>query len=127
LVPRYDVGVFPISAAVTIFLLLIYALLAIALGALSGKVSSFVLGVPTFGLLNDAGLGLLGFLLFGVAFILVPRLSEFLSYASGNPSNMALIAAPVLPFFRELTRLIRYRITSAALNRRLDQLRDQCA
>ena len=117
--------VFPISAAVTIFLVLLYALVAIVIGALSGKLSSVVLGVPTFGLLNDGGLGLLGFLLFGLALVLVPRLSEFLSYGSRNPSNVALMAAPVLPFFRELSRFIRYRVTSAALNRRLHQLRGQ--
>jgi len=117
--------VLPISAAVTIFSLLLYALLAIAIGALIGSLSSVVLGVPRFGLLNNGGLGLLGFLLWGLALVLVPRLSEFLSYRSGNPSNVALIAAPVLPFFRELSRLIRYRINNAALNRRLHQLRGQ--
>ena len=116
---------FPISAAVTIFLLLVYALVAIAIGALSGKLSSVVLGVPTFGLLNDGGLGLLGFLLFGLALVLVARLSEFLNYGSGNPSNTALIAAPALPLLRELSRFIRYRVTSAALNKRLHRLRSQ--
>ena len=116
---------FPISAAATIFVLLLYALVAIAIGALGGKLSSLVLGVPTFGLLNDGGLGLLGFLLFGLALVLMPRLSECLSYGSGNPSNVALIGAPVLPFFRELSRFIRYRVTSAALNRRLHELHGQ--
>jgi hypothetical protein len=120
------VWMFPISAAVTIFLLLLYALIAIAIGALSGKLSSVLLGVPTFGLLNDGGLGLLGFLLFGLALTLVPQMSECLKHGSDNPSNVALIAAPVLPFFRELSRLVRYRITSADLNRRLRQLCNQC-
>lgn len=117
--------VLPISAAVAILSLLFYALLAIAIGALSGKLSSAILGVPRLGLLHDGGLGLLGFLLFGLALVLLPRLSEFLSYGSGDFSNLALLAAPVLPFFRELSRLIRYRITGAARNRRLHQLRGQ--
>jgi hypothetical protein len=113
------------SVAATILELLLHALIAIAIGALSGKLSSAVLGVPTLGLLNNGGLGLLGFLLYGLALLLVPRLSEFLSFGSGNPASIALIAAPALPLLRELSRFIRYRVTSASLNRRLQQLRSQ--
>lgn len=117
--------VFPISAAITIFSLLLYALVAIAIGAFIGNLSSVVLRVPRFGLLRDGGLGLLGFLLLGLALVFVPQISEFLSYRPRNPSDLALVAAPVLPFFRELSRLIRYRTDNAALNRRLHQLRGE--
>ena len=120
----YDVWVFPIPVAITIFSLLIYALVAMATGALSGKLTSAVLGVPGSGFLEDGFLGLLGFVLLGLALVFVPSLGEFLNYRFGNPSN-SLLAAPVLPFFRELSRFIRYRITSAARSRRLQQLRRQ--
>ena len=121
----YYVWVFPIPVAITIFSLLIYALVAIATGAASGKLASAVLGVPASGLLEDGFLGLLGFLLFGLAVVFVPSLAEFLNYRFGNSPHMSLLAAPVLPCFRELSRFIRYRITSAALSRRLQHLRRQ--
>ena len=121
----YDVGVFPIPVAIIIFWLLIYALVAMATGALSGKLASAVLGVPAPGLPEDGFLGLLGFVLLGFGLVFVPSLGELLNYRFGNAANGALVAAPVLPCFRELSRFIRYRITSAARSRRLHQLRRQ--
>jgi hypothetical protein len=120
----YYVGVFP-SVCVTIFSLLVYALAAIAGGALTGVLASFLLGLPIFGILEDGMLGMLGFLLLGFALIFVPPLAHILINRSVAPPNVALILTPVLPFFRELCRFVRYRITSAAACRRLHQLQGQ--
>ena len=111
------------SVIVGLFSLLIYALVAIAAGALTGVLASFLLGVPRSGILADGLLGMLGFILLGLALIFVPPLAYVLSNRFLSPPNVALALTPALPFLREFTRLIRYRITSAAVSRRLDQLR----
>jgi len=116
--------VFPISISLILFWLSVYAIVAMVTGAFSGKLASIVLGVPTSGLLQDGWLGLLGFLMLGLALVFVPTLGDLLN-KFGNPSNVALIAAPVLPFFRELCRFVGYRISSAAVSRRLHQLQGQ--
>jgi hypothetical protein len=116
--------VFP-SVFITILLLLVYALSAALTGALSGKLASALLGVPTSGPLEDGFLGMLGFVLLGLALVFVPPLGDFLSYRFANPSIAALIAAPVLPSFRQLVRLGRYLWGSALAKRRLAQLRSQ--
>ena len=113
------------SVFITILPLLIYALTAALTGALSGKLASAVLGVPTSGPLEDGFLGMLGFALLALALVFVPPLGNLLSYRFGNPSIAALIAAPVLPLFRQLVRLGRYLWGSALAKRRLDQLRSQ--
>jgi hypothetical protein len=117
--------VFPVSTCITIFLLLVYALVAIAAGALTGVLASFLLRLPKSGILEDGLLGMLGFLLLGLALIFVPALADVLSNRFVAPPYVALIFAPVLPFFRELRRFVRYRITSAAVRKRLHQLQGQ--
>ena len=121
----YYVCVFPISVFVDLFFLLVYALVAVAAGALTGVLASFLLGLPISGILEDGMLGMLGFVLMGVSLVFVPSLADVLGNRFVAPPNIALFIAPVLPFFRELYRLIRYRITGAAVSRRLDQLRGQ--
>ena len=111
------------SVYITILLLLVYALSAVLTGALSGKLASALLGVPTSGPLEDGFLGMLGFVLLGLALIFVPPLGDFFSYRFGNPSIAALIAAPVLPWFRQLVRFAWYLWGSALVKRRLDHLR----
>ena len=113
------------SVCITILLLLVYALSAVLTGALSGKLASALLGVPTSGPLEDGFLGMLGFVLLGLALVLMPQLADFLSYRFAYPSIAALIAAPVLPSFRQLVRFGRYLWGSALTKRRLDQLRSQ--
>ena len=113
------------SVFITIVLLLVYALSAALTGALSGKLASALLGVPTSGPLEDGFLGMLGFVLLGLALVFVPPLGDFLGHRFANPSIAALIAAPVLPSFRQLVRLGRYLWGSALAKRRLDQLRSQ--
>lgn len=113
------------SVCITILLLLVYALSAVLTGALSGKLASALLGVPASGLLEDGFLGMLGFVLLGLALAFVPPLDDFLSYRFANPSVAALIAAPVLPSLRQLVRFGRYLWGSALAKRRLDQLRSQ--
>jgi hypothetical protein len=116
--------VFP-SVCITILLLLVYALSAALTGALSGKLVSALLGVPTSGLLEDGFLGMVGFVLLGLALVFVPPLGDLLNDRFANSSIAALIAAPVLPSLRQLVRLGRYLWGSALAKRRLDQLRSQ--
>ena len=113
------------SVCITILLLLVYALSAALTGALCGKLASALLGVPTSSLLEDGFLGMLGFVLLGLALVFVPPVSDFLSYRFANPSVAVLIAAPVLPSFRQLVRLGRCLWGSALAKRRLDHLRSQ--
>lgn len=111
------------SVYITILLLLVYALSAELTGALSGKLASALLGVPTSGPLEDGFLGMLGFVLLGLALVFVPPLGDFLSYRFANPSIAALVAAPVLPSFRQLVRFASYVRGSVLVKRRLGQLR----
>ena len=106
-------------------LLLVYALSAALTGALSGKLASALLGVPTSGPLEDGFLGMLGFVLLGLALVFVPPLGDVLCYRFADPSTAALVAAPVLPSLRQLVRFGRYLWGSALAKRRLDQLRSQ--
>jgi len=116
--------VFP-SVFITILLLLVYTFSAGLTGAPTGKLASVLLGVPTSGALEDGFLGTLGFVLLGLALVFVPPLGDFLGHRFANPSIAALIAAPVLPSFRQLVRLGRYLWGSALAKRRLDQLGSQ--
>jgi len=115
--------VFP-AVFIAILLFLVCALSAALTGALSGKLASTLFGMPTSGLLEDGFLGMLGFGLLGLALVFVPALGDFLSYRFANPAA-ALIAAPVLPSFRQFVRLGRYLWGSALAKRRLAQLRSQ--
>ena len=110
---------------ITILLLLVYALSAALTGALCGKLASALLGVPTSGPLEDGFLGMLGFVLLGLTLVFVPQLGDSLGYRFANPSMAALIAAPVLPSFRQLVRFGQYLWGSALTKRRLDQLRSR--
>ena len=106
-------------------LLLVYALIAALTGALSGKLVSALLGVPTSGPLEDGFLGMLGFVLLGLALVFVPPLGDFLRYRFANPSIAALVAAPVLPSFRQLVRFAWYLRSSVLVKRRLGDLRSR--
>ena len=113
------------SVFITILLLLVYALSAALTGALSGKLVSALLGMPTSGPLEDGFLGMFGFVLLGLALVFVPPVGDSLSFRFSNPSIVALIAAPVLPSFRQLVRLGRCLRGSALAKRRLGKLRSQ--
>lgn len=113
------------SLYITILLLLVYALSAALTGALSGKLVSALLGVPTSGPLEDGFLGMLGFVLLGLALVFVPPLGDFLSDRVADPSIAALLAAPVLPLFRQLVRFARYLRGSVLVKRRLGHLRSR--
>lgn len=113
------------SLYITILLLLVYALSAALTGALSGKLVSALLGVPTSGPLEDGFLGMLGFVLLGLALVFVPPLGDFLSDRVADPSIAALIAAPVLPLFRQLVRFAWYLRGSVLVKRRLGHLRSR--
>ena len=111
--------------SITLLWLVGYALVAALAGACAGKLVSALLGLPESGLLQDGLLGMLGFLLAGVADVLGYPLRDFLGYRFANPAMAALIAAPALPWLRQLGRMIRYRWASAMVNRRLAQLRGE--
>ncbi len=71
----------PISPLLTIYFAIFCALFAMAVGALSGVLASFLLRLPIRGVLKNALLGLLGFLGFFVAILVsrpgAPRLAVF--------------------------------------------------
>lgn len=116
---------FPISVSITLLWVVVYALVAGLAGACTGKLVSALLGLAESGLLEDGLLGMLGFLLAGIAVVLGYPLDEFLGYRFANPAMAALVAAPALPWLRQLGRMVRYRWASAMVNRRLAQLRGQ--
>lgn len=113
------------SVYITILLLLVYALSAALTGALSGKLASALLRVPKSGPLEDGFLGILGFVLLGLALVFVLPLGDFLSHRFANPSIATLIAAPVLPSLRQLFRFVWYLRSSVLVKRRLGHLRIQ--
>ena len=113
---------FLIAVSVGILLLLVCALAAIAIGALAGVLISYILRHPRSGISTDGVLGLFGFLLGSGIYIFVAPVGDFFSKRFLAPFNVAFIAATLLPCFRELRRFIRFRITSAAVNRRLQSL-----
>ena len=116
---------FPVAVGASVAWLLVYALAAIAAGVLTGLLASFLLGLPRSGILEDGALGMVGFLLLSLALTFVPALGDALGVRFVAPRTGALIFAPALPLLREILRLLRYWISSAAVSRRLQRLRSQ--
>ena len=87
-----------------ILFFLVFGLLAMAAGALSGVLASFFLRLPIRGVWKDAVLGLLGFLLFFVTTDLVPRLTSLLILNLIDPVNPGLVVAAFCPIVRQVLR-----------------------
>ena len=97
----------PYSAAMTLYLLMVGALIALVVSLIVGAITAVCLRLTLNGLWKDALLGVAGFMaVFFASFCLEPR-----PITNGNgPATAALIAAGALAFVRELLRLLpKYR------------------
>ena len=102
--------------ALTIFLLVMCGLLAMAAGALAGMVTSFFLRLPIQAVLRDALIGLFGFFVFFVT-VLVSRLGYLLINNHIDPAGVGFLVAALCAVVREVLRFknIRsHRTTSRA-------------
>jgi hypothetical protein len=100
--------VIPYSPALTLNLLLICLVIAMATGTLAGVLVSLCLRLPMRGIWKDTLVGLLGFLVAFMAFAFLGPLRAFLNSDEGL-LRAGLVTAAALPFLRELSRFIRFR------------------
>jgi hypothetical protein len=101
----------------TIFFFLVFGLLAMAAGTLAGVLASYFLRLPIRGVWKDAVLGLLGFLVFYVATILVPRLTSLLILNLIDPVSPGLLVAALCPIVRQVLRFRNARSNRTANSR----------
>jgi hypothetical protein len=118
----YDIRVFPIPLFVVIIMLMLFAIIGAAVGALSGKLGSLITKCGPQGVSKDALLGSLGFLagFFGSVFMPFPRNTIVQRLPGGgtvetsmnsyqHPGRVAFVVAFLLPLLYELYRFKRTR------------------
>jgi uncharacterized membrane protein YeaQ/YmgE (transglycosylase-associated protein family) len=93
-----------IPIAVGIYFVLVDALFAMLLGALTGAVASFCLRVPRSGIVKNGLLGSLGFFVGYAICIVVSPHNTSTTDAGPNPYIFALAGAVFLPLLRAVYR-----------------------
>jgi hypothetical protein len=93
----------------TIFFFLVFGLLAMTAGALAGVLASFCLRLPIRGVWKDAGLGLLGFLVYFVTTNLFSWLESLLILNLIDPVTPGLAVAALCPIVRQVLRFRNVR------------------
>jgi uncharacterized membrane protein YeaQ/YmgE (transglycosylase-associated protein family) len=117
---RYYVRVFPVSPVVVAVFLVVYSLVGMAIGALTGWLASLVTKSGPKWILNDALLGSIGFLaaFIGCMFIPWPSNTVVEQLEGGgtvattmsryqHPERVAIVMAVLLPLLHEVYRFAR--------------------
>jgi uncharacterized membrane protein YeaQ/YmgE (transglycosylase-associated protein family) len=118
----YCICVFPVSPIVFVMYFVVYAVAGMAIGALSGWLASLITKCGPKGVVRDAFLGSLGFLVGFIACVSIPwprntvveQLGGGMSVGTTmdryqHPERVAVVMAVLLPLLHELYRLKRTR------------------
>ena len=119
---RYYIRVFPVSPIVVAFYLIVFAIVGMAIGAVSGWLASLITKCGQQGILKDAFLGSFGYLAGFVGCIFMPWPENTVVEDLGgggsvattmnqyqHPERVAIVIAVLLPLLHELYRFKRTR------------------